>query len=116
MSFLGDIATKTKEKALEVIAIQLFNNSRINKLGTMTSINLDSKKQELSIVLDLHGEQSPIEVTAKYRVLTPTQIEITEFQSSRAWITTLVNEIVPQSNKQITVPETVTKGLSNLLG
>lgn len=42
----------------------------------MTKLQLDSEKQEIYVALDLYVEQSPIELTIHYRLLTSTQIEI----------------------------------------
>ena len=81
----------------------------------MTRLQLDSEKQEIYVTLDLHGEQSPIELTIHYRLLSSTQIEIVNVCSSRNWIATLVNEMVPTKNKQITVPAAVTAALSKII-
>ena len=81
----------------------------------MTKLQLDSEKQEIYLALDLHGEQSPIELTIHYRLLSSTQIEIANVWSSRDWMATFVNEMVPAKNKQITVPTAVTAALSKII-
>ena len=115
MSLFETIANKAKDIALQHVASRILNKYHLNKLGKMTSLRLDSEKQEIFIELDLHGEQTPIELTVKYRVLSSTLIEIADVQSSRAWITTLANEIVPADQKRITVPEAVTAALSKII-
>jgi hypothetical protein len=80
----------------------------------MTKLQLDSEKQEIYIELDLRGEQTPAELTIHYRLLSSTEIEIVNVSSSRDWIATLINEIVPAKNKQITVPVVVTAALSKI--
>lgn len=115
MSLFKFIANKGKDVALQLVAAWIVNKYHLNKLGQMTALRLDSDKQEIFIALDLHGEQTPIELTIQYRVLSPTQIEIADVQSSRAWIATLANEMVPAEKKRITVPEAVTTALSKLI-
>ena len=81
----------------------------------MTKLQLDSEKQEIYLALDLHGEQSPIELTIQYRLLSSTQVEIGDVWSSREWIATLVNEMVPAKDRQIPVPAWVTAALSKII-
>ena len=118
------IANKVKDAAVQLFASQLINDFNLEKfglgvdlkkLGRMTKLKINSEKQEVYLTFDLHGEQSPIELTVQYRVLTPTQIEIVSVSSSRDWIATLVNEVLPTNRKQITVPAAVTTALSKIL-
>jgi len=120
-----NIANKAKDAAVQFVATRVINNFNLEKLGLdvdlkklgrMTKIKINSDKQEIYVAFDLHGEQSPIELTIQYRVLTPTQIEIVSLSSSREWIATFVNEVLPAKRKQITVPATVTAALSKILG
>jgi hypothetical protein len=120
-----NIANKAKDAAVQFVATRVINNFSLEKLGLdvdlkklgrMTKIKLNSDKQEIYLAVDLHGEQSPIELTIQYRVLTPTQIEIVSLSSSREWIATFVNEVLPAKRKQITVPAAVTAALSKILG
>lgn len=115
MSLFKIIANKGKDIALQFVAAWIVNKYHLNKLGQMTALRLDSEKQEIFITLDLHGEQTPIELTIQYRVLSSTEIEIADVHSSRAWIATLANEMVPAHQKRITVPEAVTAALSKLI-
>ncbi len=113
--FLKNIANKAKDVALQFIAAWIVNKYHLNKLGQMTKLQLDSEKQEVFITLDLHGEKSPIDLTIHYRLLSSTVVEIADVSSSREWIATLVNEMVPAKQKRITVPETVTAALSKFI-
>ena len=113
--FLKHIANKAKDVALQLVAAWIVNRYHLKKLGQMTKLQLDSDKGEIFIALDLHGEQTPIELTIHYRVLSPTEIEIANVHSSREWIATLANDMIPANQKRITVPETVTKALSKFI-
>lgn len=113
--FLKHIANKAKDVALQFVAAWIVNKYHLKKLGQMTKLQLDSDKQEIFITLDLHGEQSPVELTIHYRLLSSTMIEITDVRSSREWIATLVNEMVPAEQKKITVPSAVTTALSKMV-
>jgi hypothetical protein len=119
-----NIANRVKDAAVQLLATQLINNCNLEKfgldidlkkLGRMTKLKINSEKQEVYLTFDLHGEQSPIELTVQYRVLTSTQIEIVSVSSSRDWIATFVNEVLPAKRKQITVPAAVTTALSKIL-
>ncbi len=112
--FLKHLANKAKDAALQGVAAWFANKYHLKKLGQMTKLQIDSEKNEVSLTLDLHGEQSPIDLTIRYRVIGATEIEIVDVRSSREWIATLVNEVIPATQKQITVPVNVTKALSKL--
>ena len=118
------IANKVKDAAVQLLATQVLNNFNLEKfglgvdlkkLGQMTKLKINSEKQEIYAAFELRGEQSPVELTIQYRLLTPTQIEIVSLSSSRDWIATLVNEVLPAKRKQITVPPAVTAALSKML-
>jgi hypothetical protein len=109
------IANKAKDVALRLVARWAANKFYLKKLGQVTKLQIDSEKQEIYIALDLRGEQSAIELTIQYRLLGSTQIEILNVSSSRDWIATLANEIIPAKNKQITVPAVVTAALSKII-
>ena len=108
------IANKAKDVVLRLVARWIVNRFYVKKLGEMTKLQLDSERQEIYVTLDLHGEQSPIELTIHYRLLSSTQIEIANVCSSRKWIATLVNEMVPAKDKQVAVPAAVTAALSQI--
>lgn len=109
------IANKARDAALQFVTAWIVNKYHLKKLGKMTKLQLDSEKSEIFIALDLQGEQTPIELKIHYRLLSATEIEIANVSSSREWIATLANDMVPPEKKRITVPETVTKALSKLI-
>jgi hypothetical protein len=113
--FVKHIANKAKDVALRLVARWIVNKFYLKKLGQMTKLQLDSEKQEIYLALDLHGEQSPIELAIHYRLLSSNHIEIANVWSSREWIAALVNEMVPAKDKQITVPAGVTAALSKII-
>ena len=112
---LKHIVNKTKDAALQFVATWIVNKFHLKKLGKMTKLQLDSEKQEIYFALDLHGEHSPIELTIHYRLLDSSHIEIVNIWSSRDWITTLINEMIPAENKQIPVPAAMTVALSKVI-
>ena len=105
-------ASQFKDAALEHVAKWLANRYHHKRLGRITDLKLDSSAQEIFLVLDLHGEQAPIELTLHYRVHSPTVLEIAEVQCSRPWITEFINGMVPAEQKRLTVPSTVTRILA----
>jgi hypothetical protein len=119
--FLKHFVNKTKDAILQVTARKfilpwIINKYHLKQLGNMTTLRLDCEKQEILIALDLHGEQDPIELTIRYQVLSPTCIEIKDVRSSRNWIATLVNEVLPAEQKRIEqVPTAVTTLLSKVI-
>ena len=81
----------------------------------MTTLNIDSEKNEVSMTLQLHGEQTPIEMTIRYKVRSATSLEVIGIHSSRAWIATLVNDLIPAPQKTFEVPPYVTTALSKII-
>jgi len=58
---------------------------------------------------------SEVAVTVRYQVLSANQIEITSVSSSRDWIATLANELLPVEQRQIEVPPAVVTALSKVI-
>ena len=58
----GKLVNKVKDIGLQFVATWI-SNKYLNKLGTVTNLQLDTEKQEISLTLDLKGEQTPIDVT-----------------------------------------------------
>jgi hypothetical protein len=67
----------------------------LDKLGSPRVAYLDKSARKLAITLLLDGESTPIELEFFYATAEEGQIEITEVKSSRVWIATLANELVP---------------------
>lgn len=114
MSF-KTFANKAKDLALQRVARWFINHHRLNHLGKITALRFDSEAQEIFMMWDLHGEQTPLELTLHYRVRSPTLIEIIDVKASREWITALVNQVIPAEQKRLTVSTTVTQALSKLM-
>lgn len=106
-------ASQFKDAALEHVAKWLANRYHLKRLGRITDLKLDSSAQKIFLVMDLHGEQEPIELTLHYRVHSPTVLEIAEVQCSRPWITEFVNGVVPAEQKRLTVSPTVARILAS---
>lgn len=115
MNFIKTILNKAKDATVQLAAKFIINKYKLDKLGTMTSLNIDSDKRQIFIALDLHGEQTPIELTIHYQVVSPTCLEIREVQSSRTWIATLVNEMIPSEKKRVEVPTALITALSKMI-
>jgi hypothetical protein len=81
-----------------------FDISSVRKVGKPVKMEVDFKSNELSVDFQLEGESSPIRVTAQFRSVEPDWVEITQVQSSRAWIAALANEFIPASQKRFRVP------------
>ena len=100
MSFLANTLLKPAIAAL----LRQYN---LDKLGSVTSVDLDNSRGKLNVTLQLDGENTPIELEFQYAKVGVDQIEITDVKSSRAWIATLANEFVPPEKKRFTVPAVV---------
>jgi hypothetical protein len=109
------IANRVKDAALEQVAKWIANRYHLTKLGRITDLRFDSAAQQIFLVLDLLGEQEPIELMVHYQVLSPTEVEITDVHASREWMTALVNQVIPAEQKRLTVSPTVSKLLSKLV-
>lgn len=107
-------ANKVKDVALQQLAKWFANRYHLKPLGRITDLKLDSVAQEISVSLDLHGEQSPVDLTMRYRVASPTTLEISDVKSSRQWIAELINNVIPAEQKCLEVPHAVTQALSKM--
>lgn len=109
-----NFANHFKDAALQVVAKWAANRHQLNKLGRITNLRVNSDAQEVFLDVDLHGEETPVELTVHYRVLSPTLLEIVAVQASRQWMTALINDVIPAEQKRLTVPTAVTRALSKL--
>jgi hypothetical protein len=107
-------ANKVKDAALQQVAKWFANRYHLKKLGHITDLRVNSMAGELFVAVDLLGEQAPVELTVRYRVISPTLLEIEDVQASRPWITELINHVVPAEQKRLEVPPVVTRALSML--
>jgi hypothetical protein len=107
-------ANKVKDAALQQLAKWFANHYHLKPLGRITELRLDSVAQEICMTLDLHGEQSAVELSVHYRVISPTVLEIAEVKSSRQWIAELINHVIPAEQKRLEVPQALTQVLSKM--
>ncbi len=105
-------AARVKDVALPQVAKWLANHYHLKRLGRITDLKLDSAAQKIFLALDLHGEKDVIELTLHYRVVSPEVLEIGEVQASRPWITEFINNVIPEEQKRLAVPSTVTRILA----
>jgi hypothetical protein len=89
---------------LTTIVSTLMRQYNLDRLGSVTSADLDKSRQTVKVTLQLDGERSPIDLEFRYEKTGEHRIEITEVKSSRAWLATLANDFVPADKKRFTVP------------
>ena len=77
------------------------------KWGKMTSLKLDSQNGQIEAVVELKGEDQPVELKIAYHLIEQdgkTQMAIDRVESSREWLTTLLNEVALKHNNPIEIP------------
>jgi len=81
-------------------------NRRLNSIGEMTELSIDTKKKRIRVRLELVGEKEPIEVEIlRYHLKTKGEaahITIEEATTSREWLTLALREFV--IGQDITIP------------
>lgn len=100
--------------ALQQLTKWFANHYHFKQLGRITELRLNSVAEEIFMVLDLHGEQTQIDLTVRYRVISPTLLEVAEVQSSLQWIAELINHMVPADQKCFEVAPALTRALTKL--
>lgn len=112
MAFLQDLAKKAADAAKDIaaqafaptLARTLIDRYQLNQIGTLSNLQIDRKKLGLQFSLNLRGEQTPIDVTVRFRTLPSNEVEITNVTASREWIGILINELLPAEKKRFAVP------------
>lgn len=107
-------ANRVKDAALQRLAKWFANHYHLKHLGRITALKFDSVAEEIQMRLDLHGEQSPVDLTVHYHVISPNLLEIAKVEASRQWIEALINDVVPAEHKRLELPPLITRGLSKL--
>ena len=73
-------------------------NKRLNSIGEMTELSIDTKKKRIRVRLELVGEKEPIEVEIlRYHLKTKGEaahITIEEATASREWLSVALREFV----------------------
>jgi hypothetical protein len=81
-------------------------NRRLNSIGEMTELSIDTKNKRICLRLELIGEKEPVEVEIlRYNLKTEgdtTVIIIEEATASREWLRAALREFVVGQN--ITIP------------
>jgi hypothetical protein len=108
-------ANRMKDAALQGLAKWFANRYHLKRFGRIADLKLDSVAEEIFVILDLHGEVSPIELTVRYRVVSPTLLEIGDVKASRQWIEELINQVMTPEQKSVTVSSAVTRALSKVM-
>lgn len=107
-------ANKVKDAALEQVAKWLANRYHLKRLGRIRDLKVNSAAEEVFVVFDLHGEHTPIELTAHYRIISSSILEIVDVKASREWIAELINHVIPPEQKRVEVSPAITRALSKL--
>lgn len=73
-------------------------NRRLNSIGEMTELSIDTKHKRIWVRLELIGEKEPIEIEIlRYNLKTEgetTRITIEEATASREWLTAALREFI----------------------
>jgi hypothetical protein len=104
---LFSFLNSTKDLALEV-AVKLWFNQSQHRLGTMTSIQIDSTAKRIHVELSLKGESSPLTVNVDGYSLSDeageTFIQLGRIDTSREWVNVLLADYVKPENRRFPVP------------
>src|SRR5262245_7442487 len=96
---------RTKDATLAFTA-RVAINRRLNSIGEMTELSINTKEKRIWVRLDLIGEKEPIEVEIlRYNLKTRDEtahITIEEATASREWLTVALREFVV--GQDITIP------------
>jgi hypothetical protein len=96
---------RSKDATL-AFAARVAINRRLNSIGEMTELSIDTKNKRIRVRLDLVGEKEPIEVEIlRYNLKTKgetSHIIIEEATASREWLTVALREFIV--GKDITIP------------
>jgi hypothetical protein len=101
-----------KEGALEAGA-KSYINQKIQKFGSVTSLEINSRQRTIGIEAALKGEGSPIQVkVGSYEVIQDgdaSYIILRGFEASREWIAAVLNEYV--AGQRFPIPSGLNKVL-----
>ena len=107
-SFIKAVAPFIPDSAV-ALGVREYFNRRHGTWGTLTALQIDTKKQKAILDLELKGETRPLHITVERYELTTTGdknfIEIKEFNTSREWLNVLAREFL--KGEKLEVPEAV---------
>jgi hypothetical protein len=94
---IRDLLRGSKDVALAITVRTLFN-TRYRRIGEMTELSIDTKKQSLRLRLNLVGEAEPIEIhVVKYtldRKGDDVRVTILDATASRQWLAEALREFI----------------------
>jgi hypothetical protein len=89
---------RSTKDATVAFAARVFLNTKLQGIGTMTQLSIDTKKRQIHVRLDLAGEAEPIEIeVTKFEVTQrggQSSITILEASTSRKWLTEVLRQFV----------------------
>src|SRR5215472_16554029 len=92
-----DFLHRSKDATLAFTA-RVVINRRLNSIGEMTELSIDTKKKRIQVRLDLVGEKEPIEVEVlRYNLKKEgetTYITTEEATASREWLSLALREFI----------------------
>jgi hypothetical protein len=110
---LFSFLSPAKDYTSEVLAKQ-YINSKYQRYGQMTNIQIDSTAKTIHVELELKGEPAPLKIDVLSYQLRPEYgqsfIELGEINTSREWINHLISDYLPPEKRRFKVPGFV-KGL-----
>src|SRR5262245_27199661 len=114
-NILRDLSGNSKDAALAFGARRVIN-ARINRIGVVTELFIDTKSQSMQLRLQLRGETQPIDVQVKkYRLEqagNQATLMIVEATASREWVDGALQEFVV--GRRFEIPPTVASVLKLL--
>ena len=86
-----------RDRAAGELARLILNRFDLSKYGAMTAFTLDSENRELHGMLELKGEEKPVEFRAKFQIATGPEGKVLQIEwlwTSREWLTLLATEFL----------------------
>jgi hypothetical protein len=105
--FLDQAASSLASSTLGTRLLGRLIPFNFEKWGQMTSLKLDSDKGQIEAVLDLKGEDKPVELMLRYHLIEQegqTQMVIEQISTSRQWLTALLSEVALKQKNTFEVP------------
>jgi len=99
-----------KDRALGLAARRWLNSRYLQGIGTITAFTVDSTRRHVDAEIALRGEQEPVRVSLAYAIATrgrQTEVSLTSFESSRAWLTEAALRLVVKPGLTVPLPRTV---------
>jgi hypothetical protein len=113
MGFFSD----SKDRMVESMALPMLNNSLLRPYGKATSLKLNSSEKSASVVLELKGENLPVEIQLnRYEFQQEGErlfLIIHSVTTSREWLTTLAQQQL--INKKLELPPQAAAYASRLM-